>query len=427
MWHSRFPAFQSADYRRLFLNTFFASASNWALLLGRGWLVFELTHSSTAVGLVTFAGWVPFFVVGPVGGAVADTFDRRRVALGAAGVAIVTSLALAALTFADAIRVWQLVVLALVAGSARAFATPAEDAMTPNVVPREHLMNAVALSGISRHGSRLAGPLLGAVLLTLLGAGWVFLLSAVLLLGSAAQLSALRLRTAPGGAEAGRESGMALVWSLWRSIGEGFAYVERDRRVATMIAFVVFHCTLTMAFDSMLPRLAADIGGGSGTFGAISIGIGLGSILGTLSLSMLRQQLVLGPVLVLTGLGSGLAMVLFALTTTPQAAVAATVLVGAAQATYMSLTAVFVQQVLPDAMRGRVMSIYSMLAGGDMALANFGFGWLSDIVGVRPLLIVPGLLWTAILIAGIAFVPELRHIVRRGAFRPQPAHAAGDV
>lgn len=427
MWRDRFPAFESADYRRLFLNTFFASASNWALLLGRGWLVFELTNSSTAVGLVTFAGWVPFFVAGPIGGAVADTFDRRRVALGAAFVAIATSLVLAALTFAGAIEVWHVVALALVAGSARAFATPAEDAMTPNVVPRQHLVNAVSLSGISRHGSRLAGPLLGAVLLAMLGAGWVFLLSAVLLVGSVAQLLALRLRSAPsnepGGPAAPRESGMALAWSLSRSIGEGFAYVEHDRRVATVIAFVVFHCTLTMAFDSMMPRLAMDIGGGRWTFGAISIGLGLGSILGTLSLSLLRGQIALGAVLVITGFGSGLSMVLFALTTRPEAAFVATILVGSAQATYMALSAVFVQQVVPDAMRGRVMSIYSMLAGGDMALANFGFGWLSDIVGVRPLLIVPGLLWTAILLAGIAFVPELRHIVRRGTFRTQAAVA----
>lgn len=421
MWRSRFPAFESADYRRLFLNTFFASASNWALLLGRGWLVFEMTHSSTAVGLVTFAGWVPFFFAGPIGGAVADTFDRRRVALGAAFVAIFTSVLLAGLTFAGAIEVWHVVALALLAGSARAFATPAEDAMTPNAVPREHLVNAVSLSGISRHGSRLLGPLLGAVLLTTLGAGWVFLLSAVLLVGSVAQLGALRLRSAPPADAAEHESGLTLVRSLWHSIGEGFAYVERDRRVATVIAFVVFHCTLTMAFDSMMPRLAADIGGGSRTFGAISIGLGLGSILGTLSLSLLRHQIALGPVLLLTGLGSGLAMVLFALTTTPEAAIVATILVGSAQATYMALTAVFVQQVVPDEMRGRVMSIYSMLAGGDMALANFGFGWLSDLVGVRPLLIVPGLLWVAILLAGIAFVPELRHLVRRGTFRPQTA------
>lgn len=423
-WRSSFPAFESRDYRRLFWDTFFASASNWALLLGRGWLVFELTDSSFWVGVVTFAGMIPFFLVGPIGGVVADRFDRRRVAMVGVAGGIATSLVLAAVTLAGAVEVWHVVLLAFASGSARAFATPSEDALVPNLVDPQRLLNAIALSGISRHGSRVAGPLVGAVLLDMLGAGWVFMLSAVLLCAALWQLWRIAYRS-PVRA---RVAGDASVRALWASFGGGFRYLERDSRVALVIALVVFHCSLTMAFDSMMPRLAADIGGGSRTFGGISIGLGVGSIAGTLALALLRQQAVQGAALAAAGVGSGLAMFALAAAVSPGALLVASMLVGATQAAYMALSATLVQQVVPDALRGRVMSIYLMLAGGDMALVNFGMGWLADDVGVRPLLVVPAVLWLALFAAAAAFIPELRHLLRRGSFRARSVAvaAAGD-
>jgi MFS family permease len=420
-----FPAFESRDYRRLFWDTFFASASNWALLLGRGWLVFELTDSSFWVGVVTFSGMIPFFLVGPVGGVVADRFDRRRVAmLGVAG-GIVTSLVLGAVTLAGVVQVWHVVLLAFLSGSARSFATPSEDALVPNLVNPARLLNAIALSGISRHGSRVAGPLVGAVLLNLLGAAWVFMLSALLLGVALTQLWRIEYRT-PARVVAAGEAGLR---ALGRSFGAGFRYLEGDMRVALVIALVMFHCSLTMAFDSMMPRLAADIGGGSRTFGGISIGLGVGSIAGTLALALLRQQSVQGAALATAGVGSGLAMFALAAAAAPATVFVAATLVGATQASYMALSATLVQQVVPDALRGRVMSIYLMLAGGDMALVNFGMGWLADDVGVRPLLVVPAVLWLAMFFAAAALLPELRHLLRRGSFRPRlaAAPAAGDA
>lgn len=412
-WRGSFPAFASRDYRRLFWDTFFASASNWALLLGRGWLVFELTDSSFWVGIVTFGGMLPFFLVGPIGGVVADRFDRRRVAmLGVAG-GIASSVVLAALTLADVVAVWHVVTLAFASGSARAFATPSEDALVPNLVDPQRLLNAIALSGISRHGSRVAGPLVGAVLLDALGAGWVFVLSALLLSAALWQLWRIAYRS-PSRA---RVAGDASVRALWASFGDGFRYLERDARVALVIALVVFHCSLVMAFDSMMPRLAAGIGGGSRTFGGISIGLGVGSIAGTLVLALLRQQAVQGVALAAAGVGSGLAMFALAAAVSPGALFVASTLVGATQAAYMALSATLVQQVVPDALRGRVMSIYLMLAGGDMALVNFGMGWLADDVGVRPLLVVPALLWLGLFAGAAALLPELWHLLCRGAFR----------
>ena len=410
----RHPALLYPDFRRVFWNAFFASASFWTMLLARGWLVFELTGQGAWVGAVTFAGMVQLALAGPIGGALADRIDRRLMAISADAVGIAMAGGLAAITFAGVIEPWHVLVFASVDGVARAFGTPAEQAIVPNVVREEHLLNAVALSGITRHGSRIAGPLLGGALLTTLGAGSVFVLSGVFLVLALQQLLRLEYRSAPLPSTVGR---VLAVGPVLRDVREGVQYVMSEPRLLVVLVLVGFHCGVTMAFDSMMPTLATAVGGDDVTFSGIIVGIGAGSIVGTLIVSMLRADAALGRMFFLVGVGSGLAIFVLGLATTPQLAVTGGVLAGATQASFMAVTVVFVQRVTPDALRGRVMSLYIMLAAGQMAFVNYGFGWLSDYTGVRPLLVVAGTLWCAGFAAAAMLLPELRSLVRRGNFR----------
>ena len=422
----RLPALSSPDYRRLFLNSFFASASHWTMLLARGWLIFEMTDSAAWVGAATFAGMIPFLVTGPVGGALADRFDRRALAMRANSIGISAALVLAALTLSDVVEPWQIVALAGMGGFGRSLGTPAEQAMIPNLVQREHLLNAVALQGISRHGSRLVGPLIGAVVLSTIGSGGVFVLSAGFLTLALHQLWLLRYRpdveTAATRSEPLRP--LATLRMVGGDIREGLAYVRQDRRVMTVLVLVALHCGSTMAFDSMMPTLATTVGGASRTFSGIIVGIGAGAIVGTFGVAMMRDQALQGRTLAIAGLGSGLSMLVLGFAVNPAMAVAGGVLAGATQSSYMALSAALVQRVVPDELRGRVMAIYVMLAAGHMAFVNFGFGWLADAMDVRILLIVPGLLWVTFFSIALIGLPELRTIVRSGAFRALPEPAA---
>ena len=410
----RHPALLYPDFRRVFWNAFFASASFWTMLLARGWLVFELTGQGAWVGAVTFAGMVQLALAGPIGGALADRIDRRLMAISADAVGIAMAGGLAAITFAGVIEPWHVLVFASVDGVARAFGTPAEQAIVPNVVREEHLLNAVALSGITRHGSRIAGPLLGGALLTTLGAGSVFVLSGVFLVLALQQLLRLEYRSAPLPSTVGR---VLAVGPVLRDVREGVQYVMSEPRLLVVLVLVGFHCGATMAFDSMMPTLATAVGGADVTYSAIIVGIGAGSIVGTLIVSMIRDDAALGRMFFLVSIGSGLSIFVLGLATTPQLAVTGGVLAGATQASFMAVTVVFVQRVTPDALRGRVMSLYIMLAAGQMAFVNYGFGWLSDYTGVRPLLVVAGTLWCAGFAAAAMLLPELRSLVRRGNFR----------
>ena len=418
----RHPALRYADFRRVFYNAFFASASFWTMLLARGWLVFELTGQGAWVGAVTFAGMIQMTLAGPIGGAIADRADRRLIAIASDALGVATALALAAITIAGVVEPWHVLVFAVIGGLARAFGTPAEQAIIPNVVPQEHLLNAVALSGITRHGSRIAGPLIGGALLATIGAGAVFALSAVFLALALSQLLRLEYRSEPRAADA---EPVFAIGPVLRDVREGVAYIERDPRVLVVLVLVGFHCGATMAFDSMMPTLATAVGGSSVTYSGIIIGIGAGAIAGTLAVSMLADERAMGRAFFAAGVGSGLAMLLIGFAATPSMAVTGGVLAGATQASYMAMSATFVQRVTPDAYRGRVMSIYIMLAAGHMAFVNFGFGWLSDGIGVRLLLIAPGLVWIAGFLAAAFLLPEVRSIVRSGDFRPRrvPAEA----
>lgn len=416
------PALGSSDFRKVFLNAFFASASFWTMLLARGWLVFELTGQGAWVGAVTFAGMIQMVLAGPLGGALADRADRRRIAMAADAVGIVAAVGLAGLTLPGLVEPWHVLVFAASGGLARAFGTPAEQAIIPNVVPREHLLNAIALSGITRNGSRIVGPLFGGALLAWFGAGSVFLLSAALLTLALYQLTRLQYRSE---ARPRADGASALtLGALFSDIGDGFAYVERDPRLVVVLVLVGFHCGATMAFDSMMPTLATVVGGSSLTFSGIVVGIGAGAIVGTFVVSMLPTEEATGRSFLVVGVGSGLAMLVIGFATTPFMAVTGGVLAGATQASYMALSSTFVQAIVPDAFRGRVMSLYVLLAAGHMAFVNFGFGWLSDGIGVRALLIVPGLLWIVVFVAAVFLLPEVRALVSTGAFRARPAPAA---
>ena len=297
-------------------------------------------------------------------------------------------------------------------------------------MPPEHLLNAVALSGITMHGSRIAGPLMGGVLLAAAGAGWVFALSAVVMVFSLALLWRIEYRFVPAaeGARAGAAERMS-ARALLRDVGEGFAYAWRDPRLRVVIALIIPHCAFTMAFNSLLPRLATDVGGGSEVFTAILMGLGAGAIVGTLAISMVKQQVVQGYTLAVVGVASGLSMVVMGAASTPEMAALGAALAGGTQSTYMVISQTLVQQLVPDALRGRVISIYTMLASGHMAFVALGFGAVADVIGVRPLMVIPGLLWVAIFLVAVFALSNLRHLLRRGDFRPfaRVAEAAGDV
>jgi len=407
------------------------------MVLARGWLVHDLSGGSTAaVGWVTFASFIPFVIVGPVAGAMADRVQRRRVLIAGGMFGVVGATVLAVATALDLAQVWHVGVLAFATGSAQAITVPTRQALVATSVPRSHLTNAVALSGLSQHGSRLAGPLFGAAFLSTLGVSAVFAVAAVLLafallcafrVGSEVnEASRIATETTSIGDQEQQGVVVAAVRTLSADLRAALRYVAADRRLLTVIGMVGVHCSFTMAFDSMLPSLSDKVGGSEGLYGSILIALGGGALVGTLGVSQIHKASTRAVSFVATGVVSGLAIVLLGMATSRNLVLLASVLAGLSQAGYMALSATLVQGVVADKFRGRVMSFYIMIAAGHMAILNLGFGQVAEVVDVRVLLVVPGLLWVVLFLGFVLTLPEARSVAFKGQFTHEE-QLEGDV
>ena len=382
--------------------------------------------STAAVGWVTFASFIPFVVVGPIAGAMADRVQRRKVLIAGGTFGVVGAIVLAFATALDLAQVWHVGVLAFATGSAQAITVPTRQALVATSVPRSHLTNAVALSGLSQHGSRLAGPLFGAAFLSTLGVSAVFAVAAVLLafalfcafrVGSEAnEASRMAAETVPMGDQEPKGAMAAAVATLSADLRAALRYIAADPRLLTVIALVGAHCSLTMAFDAMLPALSDEIGGSEGLYSTILIALGGGALVGTLGVSQLRKESTRAISFVVSGIGSGLSIALLGVASGPNAVLLAAVLAGISQASYMALSATLVQSVVADRFRARVMSLYIMVAAGHMAILNLGFGQFAEAVEVRALFAVPGLIWVALFLTLVLVLPEARSVAIRGRF-----------
>ncbi len=420
-----FPAMQHSDYRALWLAAGASSASVWGMMMARAWIALELTDSGLVVGAVTFAGMIPWLLA-PLGGALADRFDRARVLQLAASLQIVLALGLAALAFADVLTVWQLLLFALANGTLwAAVELPAQQALVPNTVDKAAMMNAILLFGLTPAAiGRLIGPLAGGPMLGGLGTGWIFVLAAVFYALSIWQLRRVRIRSTGSLSN----SGQGIFPEVGENIRDALRFLGRNPRVRLIIAVVTVHCLFTMGFDALLPiHVRNEFDGGAGMFGAILIGIGAGAMVGILALITVSNDRTRGAVFFGSGVLSGAGLAILGLAPSPAIAIAGGALMGAAGTVFVALGATFIQEVTPDGIRGGVMSVFLMFAGGIMPVMTLGNGAAADVISTRVLLVLPAVMFVVVLLAWSVVGRELRGLYRSGGLYPatEPPVAPG--
>ena len=405
------PAFEHRDYRYLWVASACAQISLWTLLLGNAKLVFDLSDSTTWVGIATFASMSPFLIA-PLGGVVADRFERRRVAMVSRVWMLGITAALCLLTAVDLVEVWIVVAFALVQGLVRSVQMPADQALVANVVPVEHLGNAVALQSTTQHGTRAIGPLLSLPLLGVAGVEGVYGLAAVFSLISVVTLMGVHTRS---------RGGVTHLGDMVGNLGQGVSYVLSSPLVLAVFVLTFAHCALTMSFDAMLPGFAEDtLHSENHGFFIMSIGVGVGALVGTFMLAVF-SNVSRGPLFFGSAVVSGLTPLLMAFASDIPMATNAAVLMGASQAMFMALSSIIIQEVVPDEVRGRVMSLNVMSAGGIMAIMNLGFGAIADATGVPILFLVPALLFLGVIGLTIPLGSNYRRIYRTGVAARAPA------
>jgi MFS family permease len=258
------------------------------------------------------------------------------------------------------------------------------------------------------------GPLIAGPLLETVGVQGAYAVAVAF--GVLATLFIIPVRTRSFG-------GVTDLRSFTTGLRDGIRYVRNTGPVLAVFMIVVAHCVLTMSFDSMLPGYAShELHLPTRGFTILSVAVGSGAFFGTLSLAMLargnRGTLFLAMIII-----SGIGPVFLALSNTLPAAATSAVIMGASQAVTMALAAVFLQEVVEDSVRGRVMSLYLMSAGGLMAFANLGYGALADWLGSPVLFLVPGLAFLAIVGSTLFSNRHLRRVYGTGTLVQAPVPA----
>ena len=365
-------ALQHRDYRVLWISNLSANSAAWALIVARGWLVWDMSDSSLYVGLVTFLAMVPRVLIPPFSGYLADRFDRKKVMSSMFSLNLINSLILAGLVFTGDIQMWHLMILALIDGSVRSAQMPVGQALVPNLIPKEKLLNAIALGQATMHGARFFGPLTILPILSIAGLEWAFLLCSGFY--SVSLLQTLRIKTVSKG-DMDTQKGFITNFS------EGIPYVYKHTKLRLIVFMAFLHCGFTMSFESVLPVLSVDRFGATegNDFSILMMCVGAGSLISVFFLSGVVKESTKGRLFLNFGIISGLAPILLALSSTMPMAIFAAVLMGASQAGYMTLTHTMIQAITEDGVRGRVGAVYSIHIGGIMASMNLANGALADL------------------------------------------------
>jgi len=406
-------ALQYQDYRNLWVATTFSASAAWALIIARGLLAFELTDGLLWSGIVTFAAMVPRLFATPISGFLADRFDRQKLLRWIFALNMGNNILLALLVMTGLVGPWILTLLALVNGTLRASQMTTATALIPNLVPKEHLMNAIALNQATQQGARLAGAMAIAPLLGLVNIESAFWLCSGLYFLGFLQVSRMTTRSTGVIDES---------QGFWANMFEGFVYVYKRPIIMSMVLLVLAHCAFTMSYESMLPAISEDkMGTGRVGVSYLIAGVGAGALFASVFLAGVRSESARGRFFLFFAFSSALGPMLLAWSDNTGLSVAATVIMGANQAGFMTISHTIIQSLTEDHVRGRVAGVYSVHVGGSMAVTNMANAAFADVFSASAVLVVGGLIFVAAVFVSLGVNP-----LRRLYFpRPEPAAAVG--
>jgi MFS family permease len=388
------------NYRLFCSGQIVSLIGTWMQMVALSWLVYRLTGKAAMLGLMSFCNLIPVFILAPVGGLVADRVPSRRLLLTTQTVAMTLALVLALLTLSHQVRIWHLFISALLLGVTNAFDNPGRQVFVARVVPRPDLMNAVALNSSMVTGARIAGPALAGVLVAVVGEGWCFFLNAVSYLAVIAGLLAMTFppREAPVATEPQSHA---------RRLAEGFAMVRRTLPIRSLLLLLGLLSLLGTPYGVLMPIFAAQVfHGSSRTFGLLMGTSGAGALAGALTLACRPHFHGLGRWIAATSLLLGLSLIAFAWSRSLWLSIPLMLAVGYTYMVEMAATNTLIQMMVPDAFRGRVMSIYTMMFLGMAPVGGLLAGLLAHRLGA-PLTVALG--GAGCVICGCAFTLHYRN------------------
>ncbi|HEY2029512.1 MAG TPA: MFS transporter [Myxococcales bacterium] len=367
-------ALSHRNYRLFFAGQTVSLVGTWLTRIATSWLVYRLSGSAAALGLIGFCGLIPTFVLSPIAGVFVDRHDRHRVIVVTQVLSMLQSFALAALALGHVITVAEVAGLQVFQGVVNAFDTPARQAFVVEMIEdRKDLANAIALNSSMFNGARLLGPSIGGVLIALVGEGGCFLLDGVSYLAVIASLLAMTVVRKP---EEVRTT------HPMEELREGFRYVTSSAVIRSMLSLLGIVSLVGMPYAVLMPIIASDVlHGGPHTLGFLMAATGCGALAGALRLAARRTVLGLGRELVVMAFVFGVSLSAFAASHTEWLSLPLLVVVGFAMMLQTAATNTILQTIVEERMRGRVMAFYAVAVMGTAPFGALLAGALASRIG----------------------------------------------
>ena len=397
-----FESFKYRNYKWLMCGTFLSFLSVAMQIICRSWLILRLSSDSPfALAMVTMAFALPLTVLSLVGGAMADRMPKKQVIIACfAGNGVLTFL-LATMDITGLVRFWHLMVIGAINGSLMALNTPSRQAMIADIVPKEGLMNAMALMNSGMNISRVVGPALAGLLIIYIDTSGVFYLNCGIYLFSIVCIMMIRLDE---DVSSGSGKGMT------EDIREGLSYVKKDSTLRGLIIMLFVPSLFGFPYQTLLPawaREALDVG--SDDLGYLTMMMGVGALTGSLLLASLKNLKKRGVLLLAISLIWGISIALFSKTTSYTAAFPYIFVIGAMNAVFMSLDMTLLQVYSSAEMRGRIMSL-GLMTFGLMPLSAIPFGVIAEGIGTDNSLMISGILLVILTLAFARWNPKFLKI-----------------
>ena len=399
-WRESFSALKYRNYRLWFWGQMVSLFGTWMQMTAQGYLIFELTHSATYLGYLSFAMGLPSWLFMIYAGVVADRMSRRTLLIITQTCMMLLAFILAALTFTDLVQPWHVLLLAFLLGIANAFDAPTRQSFVLELVEREDLTNAIALNSAMFNSATAVGPAASGVAYALFGPGWCFTINAVTFL--------------------------AIIWALWLmditpqtvvlqrksvlfDLQEGFHYVKSQPTIRILISLTAIMGAFGFSFIPLFPAWAVNVlGGNETTNGLLQSARGIGALVGALGVASVARFNIKGKLLTTGAFVFPIMLLIFTMIRWLPLSLFTLLGVGAALLLVINLTNALIQIIVPDQLRGRIMGIYMFTFFGFMPVGGLLAGTVAAQIGA-PLT----LRLCALVVLGFAgilwvFTPKLR-------------------
>jgi MFS family permease len=393
------------NFQLFFSGQMISLTGTWMQSVAQAWLVYRLTKSPLLLGSVGFASQIPVFLIAPLGGITADRTNRQRLVIATQISSMILAGILAWLTLSGRVEVWHIFVLASLLGVVNAFDIPGRQSFLIDMVGKEDLMNAIALNSSMFNGARVIGPAVAGILVARIGEGWCFAANAISYVAVIIGLLMMNVHSAPRSSD----------HSPIEDIIEGFRWVSQTRIIRALLLLIGLVSLVGMPYTVLMPVFADKIlHGGARGLGILMGATGVGALFGALTLAAKTGGVKgLGRWVTITCASLGISLVCFSFSTSFWLSAALLLPAGYSMMLQMACSNTLIQTMVPDQLRGRVMSLYSMMFMGMAPFGAFFGGALAHRFGAPITVAVGGV---ACVLGAIWFgraLPHLRIEARR--------------